>query len=182
MCGRVIQSSAPIRYAIVDGMDVRDSRVHNYPPRAGTAAPSQDLLVITAQPQDGRGITRSPPLGPHSRTGARTRQAWPQADQRQMRDRRAPCRRSGRPTASGRCILPVDGFYEWKAIEGQRGQSSRYAIAMKDGSAVRHRRDVGKLARPGVQGSGFSTFAVITTDANELVAQIHDRMPAHPRT
>ena len=45
MCGRVIQSSAPIRYAIVDGMNVRDSRVHNHPPR-WNGAPSQDLLVI----------------------------------------------------------------------------------------------------------------------------------------
>ena len=45
MCGRVIQSSAPIRYAIVDGMNVRDSRVHNYPPR-WNGAPSQELLVI----------------------------------------------------------------------------------------------------------------------------------------
>ena len=45
MCGRVIQSSGPLRYAIVDGMDVRDSRVHNYPPR-WNAAPSQELLVI----------------------------------------------------------------------------------------------------------------------------------------
>ena len=34
MCGRIIQSSAPIPYGIVeDGMNVRDSRVHNYPPR-----------------------------------------------------------------------------------------------------------------------------------------------------
>jgi putative SOS response-associated peptidase YedK len=33
MCGRVIQSSAPIRLAIVEGMDVRDSRVHTYSPR-----------------------------------------------------------------------------------------------------------------------------------------------------
>ena len=33
MCGRIIHSSAPLRYAIVDGMNVRDSRVHNYPPR-----------------------------------------------------------------------------------------------------------------------------------------------------
>jgi hypothetical protein len=33
MCGRVLQSSGPLRYAIVDGMNVRDSRVHNYPPR-----------------------------------------------------------------------------------------------------------------------------------------------------
>jgi hypothetical protein len=29
MCGRVIQSSRAFRYAIVDGMNVRDSRVHN---------------------------------------------------------------------------------------------------------------------------------------------------------
>src|SRR5262245_33449644 len=45
MCGRVIQSSAPLRYAIVDGMNVRDSRFHNYPPR-WNGAPSQELLVI----------------------------------------------------------------------------------------------------------------------------------------
>jgi hypothetical protein len=44
MCGRVIQSSGPVRYAIVDGMNVRDSRVHNYPPR-WNAAPSQELLL-----------------------------------------------------------------------------------------------------------------------------------------
>ena len=43
MCGRVIQSSGPLRYAIVDGMNVRDSRVHNYP-RRWNAAPSQELL------------------------------------------------------------------------------------------------------------------------------------------
>jgi hypothetical protein len=28
MCGRVIQSSGPVSYAILDGMNVRDSRVH----------------------------------------------------------------------------------------------------------------------------------------------------------
>jgi hypothetical protein len=28
MCGRVIQGSGPLRYAIVGGMNVRDSRVH----------------------------------------------------------------------------------------------------------------------------------------------------------
>ncbi len=45
MCGRVIQSSGPLSYAFLEGMDVRDSRVYNYPPRwKGT--PSQDLLVI----------------------------------------------------------------------------------------------------------------------------------------
>jgi putative SOS response-associated peptidase YedK len=52
MCGRVIQSSGPLRYAIVDGMNVRDSRVHNYPAR-WNAAPSQELLIIRRNHQTG---------------------------------------------------------------------------------------------------------------------------------
>jgi putative SOS response-associated peptidase YedK len=45
MCGRVIQSSEPLRYAIVDGLDVRDSRLSNYR-RRWNGAPSLELLVI----------------------------------------------------------------------------------------------------------------------------------------
>ena len=45
MCGRVVQSGGPLRYAIVDGMNVRDSRVSNYPPR-WNGAPSEELLAI----------------------------------------------------------------------------------------------------------------------------------------
>ena len=41
----MLQSSGPLRYATVEGMDARDIRVHNYPP-GWNAAPSQDLLVI----------------------------------------------------------------------------------------------------------------------------------------
>ena len=48
MCGRVIQSSGPLRYAIVDGMNfLRDSRVHNYPPR-WNAAPSRHCWLFDA--------------------------------------------------------------------------------------------------------------------------------------
>jgi class 3 adenylate cyclase/predicted ATPase len=53
MCGRVIQSSGPLRYGIVAGMDLRDTRVHNYPPR-WNGAPSQDLLVIRRNHQTGQ--------------------------------------------------------------------------------------------------------------------------------
>jgi hypothetical protein len=58
MCGRVIQSSGPLRYSIVDGTNVRDSRVHNYPPR-WNAAPSQELLVIRRNHQTGE-VTLDP--------------------------------------------------------------------------------------------------------------------------
>jgi putative SOS response-associated peptidase YedK len=45
MCGRIIQSSRPFRLAIVEGLDVSDSRTGNIRPRYN-AAPSQELLVI----------------------------------------------------------------------------------------------------------------------------------------
>jgi putative SOS response-associated peptidase YedK len=45
MCGRVIQSSGPLNLAVMDGMNVHDSRISNYPPRYN-GAPSQELLVI----------------------------------------------------------------------------------------------------------------------------------------
>jgi hypothetical protein len=52
MCRRIIQSSGPPRLAIVDGMDVRDSRLSNYP-RRYNAAPSQELLVIRRNDRTG---------------------------------------------------------------------------------------------------------------------------------
>jgi hypothetical protein len=80
---RVIPGSAPIRYGIVDGMNVRDSRVHNYPPleRRAKPGPAGD----PAKSSDRRGMTRSTALGPHSLLVS-GRQGRTQADQRQMRD------------------------------------------------------------------------------------------------
>src|SRR6516164_11593331 len=45
MCGRIIQSSEPLRLAIVEGLNVSDSRLGKIRPRYN-GAPSQELLVI----------------------------------------------------------------------------------------------------------------------------------------
>ena len=77
--------------------------------------------------------------------------------------------------ARRRCIVPVDGFFEWKAIKGQKAKQP-YAIAMKDGCPF----GLGGLWenwKEPTSGEWTRTFAIITTDANELVAEIHDRMP-----
>ena len=52
MCGRVIQAKGPLSYALVDGLNVRDSRLDNYP-RRWNGAPSQELLVIRQNPKTG---------------------------------------------------------------------------------------------------------------------------------
>ena len=45
MCGRIIQSSGPLRLAIVEGLHISDSRMGNVLPRYN-AAPGQEPLVI----------------------------------------------------------------------------------------------------------------------------------------
>lgn len=72
-------------------------------------------------------------------------------------------------------MLPVDGYFEWKAIKGQKAKQP-YAIAMKDGSQF----GIGGIWenwRDPSSGERVHSFAVITTEANELVTEIHDRMP-----
>jgi putative SOS response-associated peptidase YedK len=172
MCGRVIQSSGPLRYAIVDGMNARDSRVHNYPPR-WNAAPGQDLLVIRRNHQTGE-LSLDPlrwglipywcqdPKGGRKPINAKCETVHTLPTFRDAYRRR-------------RCIVPVDGFFEWKAIKGQKAKQP-YAIAMKDGSPF----GIGGLWenwKEPTSGEWIRTFTVITTDANELVADIHDRMP-----
>jgi putative SOS response-associated peptidase YedK len=82
---------------------------------------------------------------------------------------------SFRDAYRGRCIVPVDGFFEWKAIKGQRAKQP-YAIAMKDGSPF-GLAGIWENWKDPASGEWIRTFAIITTESNELVADIHDRMP-----
>jgi putative SOS response-associated peptidase YedK len=75
-----------------------------------------------------------------------------------------------------RCILPIDGFFEWKAITGQKARQP-FAIAMKDGSSFGI-AGLWENWREPASGEWVRTFAIITVPDNELVATIHDRMPA----
>jgi putative SOS response-associated peptidase YedK len=93
-------------------MDVRDSRVHNYPPR-WNAAPSQDLLVIRRNHQTGQ-ISLDPlrwgllpywcgdPKGGRKPINAKCETVRTLPTFRDAYQRR-------------RCIVPVDGFLEWMA-------------------------------------------------------------------
>jgi putative SOS response-associated peptidase YedK len=71
--------------------------------------------------------------------------------------------------------MPIYLFFEWKAIKGARAKQP-YAIGMKDGSAFGLAGIWENWTDPS-RGEWVRTFAVITTEANELVAEIHDRMP-----
>ena len=71
-----------------------------------------------------------------------------------------------------RCIVPATGFFEWKGVARHK---QPFAITLPD----RHVFGFAGLWerwKP-AEGEPVETFTIVTTDANEAVAQIHDRMP-----
>jgi putative SOS response-associated peptidase YedK len=75
--------------------------------------------------------------------------------------------------AKRRALLPIDNFFEWQKIKGPK---QPYAIAMKSGEPFALAALWESWRQP-ESGEIIRTFCVITTDANELVAPIHNRMP-----
>jgi len=74
-----------------------------------------------------------------------------------------------------RCLLPIDNFFEWRAIKGEKSKQP-FAIAMKSGDPFALAAIWENWQRPGTE-DWVRTFAVVTCPANELMAEIHDRMP-----
>ena len=71
-----------------------------------------------------------------------------------------------------RCLIPVDGFYEWKAA-GARKQP--YFIRMKSGVPFAFAGLWETWTGP--NGEELETAAIVTTTANQTLSPIHDRMP-----
>ena len=72
-----------------------------------------------------------------------------------------------------RCLVPADAFYEWQRID--KKTKHPYAIALRSGEP---------FALAGLwerwqpkEGDALETFTILTTDQNEIMESIHNRMP-----
>ncbi len=73
-----------------------------------------------------------------------------------------------------RCLIPADGFYEWKASP-ESSSKQPYFIHLKDRSLFAF---AGLYAESRSDtGDAVQTCAIITTAPNRLMAEIHSRMP-----
>jgi putative SOS response-associated peptidase YedK len=168
MCGRFTQASEPKAIAELFGLPIE--AVPPYRPRYNLA-PTQPALVLRRHPHSGEkeltfltwGLVPSWAKDPG--IGNRLINARAETLAQKPAFRAAFRRR--------RCLIPADGFYEWR----QAGKSKQPVfITRKDGEP---------LALAGLwehweapDGSVIESFAIITTEPNELVRPIHDRMPA----
>jgi putative SOS response-associated peptidase YedK len=169
MCGRVAQVKNPVEYGSM--LKINFARgIPNAPPHYN-GAPGQDYLIARVHPET-EDLTID-----LIRWGLLP--SW--AKDRKIGWKLINARAETVTTASAfkkafekrRCLVPVDGFFEWKTI-GKRKQP--YMIAMVDRAPFTLAGLWENWKNPET-GDWERTFTIVTTDANELVAKLHDRMP-----
>ena len=79
-----------------------------------------------------------------------------------------------KPVEKRRCIVPFDGFYEWKKMED--GNKQPYRIVSKQLEIFSIAGIWERWKSP--ENEEIFTFSLITMPANEMMSEIHDRMPA----
>ncbi|MCB1919603.1 MAG: SOS response-associated peptidase [Candidatus Competibacteraceae bacterium] len=163
MCGRFIQSTSGEMLA----ERFQLSTVPILTPRYNVA-PSQSVLAIH-QGESGQreavalrwGLV--PAWSPEPRTSYSTINARAETVADKPTYRHAFRRR--------RCLIPADGFYEWRKV-GSRKQP--YCIAPADGQPLAF---AGLWERWERDGQILESCTILVTQANAVIAPIHDRMP-----
>ena len=75
-----------------------------------------------------------------------------------------------------RVLVPADGFYEWKKSgAGKKLVKQPYNFGLKDDSLFCFAGIAAKWKAPG--NEIIESYSILTTSANKLVADAHDRMP-----
>lgn len=166
MCGRFSRSRPIKEYAEYFEAEPTEADSPSY-----NVCPTDDVLAVVAEPDESRhltwlhwGLVPSWSQGPDSRYSminarAETLSAKP-AYRTAFREHR--------------CLIVADGFYEWrKTPDGKQP----YFVHLRSGEPMAFAGLWDHWeAKDGSQHINSAT--IITTDANSLVAQFHDRMPA----
>jgi putative SOS response-associated peptidase YedK len=163
MCGRFAQKSDPKRLAGQFGVAEAPAAEARY-----NVAPTQDILCVRAG-GDGREMTLLkwglvPSWAKDAAMGARLINARGETVAEKPSFREAFKRR--------RCIVPADGFYEWRR---QGSEKQPFFFRMRDDSPFGF---AGLWERwEGDGGRVVNSCAILTTEANDVVRPVHERMP-----
>jgi putative SOS response-associated peptidase YedK len=169
MCGRVAQAKNPTEYGSMLKIDFTRG-IPNAPPHYN-GAPGQDYLIARTHPETQDTTLDLIKWGLLPSWAKDRKIAWKLINARA--ETVATASAFKKAFQKRRCLVPVDGFFEWEKV----GKEKRpYMIAMLD-------RQPFALAglwenwKDPASGEWIRTFTIITTEANKLVAELHDRMP-----
>jgi putative SOS response-associated peptidase YedK len=78
-----------------------------------------------------------------------------------------------------RCLVLVDGFYEWQWLDSKGNRKQKYLLSMPNGEAFAMAGLYNEFVDRST-GEIIPTYTILTTEANKLMAEIHNtkkRMP-----
>lgn len=92
-------------------------------------------------------------------------------------------RSDGREFGSGRCLIVADGFYEWMKAEDPKQPRQPWRFTVDGGepfafAGLCTRKEWGDEEDRGFDEGWLYSCTIVTTTPNEVVAKVHDRMPA----
>ncbi len=76
-----------------------------------------------------------------------------------------------------RGVVPMDGYYEWRTIDAPVGRKRPYLCTRTDGALLATAALWTTWRDPQNHGALLTSCAIITVEANDDVASVHDRMP-----
>jgi putative SOS response-associated peptidase YedK len=167
MCGRY-RLTAKQRF-IAEHFDLEESEVHSSP--RYNIAPTQEAAIVRQDRQQPKRLFSLmrwglvPYWAKDASIGFKTINAMAETAAEKASFREAMRRR--------RCLVPADGFYEWQKI--RRKEKQPYNIGMADDGLFAFAGLWERWAGPA--GTPLNSFTILTTNANPLLAGIHDRMP-----
>ena len=171
MCGRYSLTTVPEAMRALFGFE----NLPNLPPRYNIA-PTQDVAVVRADHSGARELAMMRwGLIPHWAKDASMGSKMINARAETIREK--PSFREA--VKSRRCLLPADGFYEWRTEDGRK---QPFRIGLKGGAAFafaglwEHWTATSTAAGLN-EGEEVETVTIVTTTANEKLKPIHDRMP-----
>jgi putative SOS response-associated peptidase YedK len=168
MCGRFTLTRSAAEIAEHFGLDAEPEIAARF-----NVAPGQPIALVREGPDGERLLeTRHWGLVPHwardAKGSARTINARAETLAEKPAFREAARRR--------RCLVPADGFYEWKAQPP--GRARPHHVSLPGGSLFAMAGLFENWIDP--DGNVLETVTVVTREANEAVRSLHHRMPLIP--
>jgi len=171
MCGRFVSTSPPDELAAYFGAEaVAESVLEpNY-----NVAPTQDVLAVVeddgARYLDAFHWGLVPSWAKDAKIGSRMINARAETLAEKSAFKRS--------FATRRCIVPADGFYEWRKLDtSKKPKKQPMFIHRTDGEPLAFAGIWSVWRGPDKDQEPLRSLTIVTTTPNELMATIHDRMP-----
>lgn len=167
MCGRFFRHSPREELAAAFGVELG----HAMSEPGYNIAPGQLILAVRFNPKTGARSLDDLQWGLVPYFAKDRRIAWKTINARAETIDTSPTFRAA--FAKRRCLVAVDGFFEWAAL-GKRRQP--YAVALPSGKPFAL-AGLWEGWRDAETGEWLRSCTIVTTDANAALNPIHDRMP-----